>query len=54
MQTPDHVDRQASATIEDFGYASPAAEDPFQVLSGQALLLHPEFDRLDGSGGSIG
>ena len=54
VQTADHVDRQASAAVEHLRNPGARTEDPLQILAGKALLLHPEFDRLDRSGGSIG
>jgi hypothetical protein len=35
--------------IKDLKGAKAAAEDPFQILAGQALLLDPELDRFNGA-----
>ena len=45
MKTADYGDRQGSPRLSTS--ACGAAEDALQVLAGEALLLHPEFDRLD-------
>src|SRR5258708_35381451 len=48
MQTPDHPHRQPSFSVQYLGDASARADDLFQIPPGEPLLLHAEFDRLDG------
>src|SRR5216684_5229920 len=48
MQTPDHPDRQSSLSVQNLGDASTRTNDLLQVPPGEPLLLHTEFDRLDG------
>jgi hypothetical protein len=47
MQTPDHPHRQSSFSVQNLGDARTRANDLLQVPSGEPLLLHAEFDRLD-------
>src|SRR5256885_12165878 len=47
MQTPDHPHRESSFSVQNIGDASARANDLLQVRSGESLLLHTEFDRLN-------
>src|SRR5947207_7418524 len=48
VQTSDHSYRESSLSVQDLGDAGAGADDLLQVAPGEALLIHTEFDRLDG------
>src|SRR3989337_1622147 len=50
MQAADHPDRQSSLSVQNLGDAGTRADNLLQIPPGQSLLLHTEFDRLDGIG----
>src|SRR5438309_9884528 len=47
VQAADHVDRQPTTAVEHLGNPGTSTENALQILAREALLLHPEFDRLD-------
>ena len=47
MQATDHRDREPALSVQDLGDPSARADDLFQILSREPLLLHTELDRLD-------
>jgi hypothetical protein len=47
VQCPDHRQRQASLSVENFGHARPRSENRLQLLAGTAPLLEAKQDRLD-------
>src|SRR5271154_2890234 len=47
MQTPDHSHRKPPLSVQNFSNACACANDLLQVPSGESLLLHAKFDRLD-------
>lgn len=47
MQPPNHAQRESALAIEDFGDARAPAQNPFEILSRQPLLLHAEADGRD-------
>ena len=50
MQAPDHGNRKIALAIQHFGHPRAGADDRLQILAGEPLLLHTEFDSLDGVG----
>ncbi|MBT8401824.1 MAG: hypothetical protein KJO98_15195 [Rhodothermia bacterium] len=42
----NHLQRQASSTVEYFRNAMPAAEEGLEVLSGDILLFHSKENRV--------
>jgi len=54
VQSADHLDRQAALVAQHFCHPPPRADERLQSFTGDALLLHPEPNRLDRIGGAIG
>src|SRR5687768_16687957 len=50
MKTPHHVDAEGALSIQNFRDAPTAADDGLEVTPGQAALLQPDLDGLDGIG----
>jgi hypothetical protein len=47
MQASDHANRQAALAVQNLRHARSRSDERFEVLAGEALLLHAELDRLD-------
>ncbi len=48
VQFTNHLYRQGSTTVEDFGYPSPATDQGLEISSGEAPTLHVVKQRIDG------